>query len=329
MSYSPASVLTTSAMAQLQAIHYEREAIPNLKAKTPFMSMTKQKPLPVRSGNVIQFFTYALLGANTTQSPEGTVGSPISESTTAIQATIGQYADFINSSDLAIDVSIEEPGLLKNLSDELNYRLALTLNKLVQITSDTAVAVDSSVNIAIPHGSFLTANNIRSAVQSLGAVDAHPFMDNGTFAGVIHPFVVKDVLNDTSNNGLTDILKRGDSADRAKLLGPLSSEEVIEFAGVKFKQTSTAPTSVIGGNTNYNTYVYGDDAIFSVFLGPNPETKDKNYRMMIQAAPENGSNSDPSRVIGGWVSYNVKYTNTLRPGTTMTLRRLQSETSSS
>ena len=33
--------------------------------------------------------------------------------------------------------------------------------------------------------------------------------------------------------------------------------------------------------------------------------------------------------IGGWVSYNVRYTNTLRPGSTMTLRRLQSETSSS
>jgi hypothetical protein len=39
--------------------------------------------------------------------------------------------------------------------------------------------------------------------------------------------------------------------------------------------------------------------------------------------------SDPARQIGGWVSYNVKYTNTLRPGSTMTIRKFLSETSSS
>jgi hypothetical protein len=57
----------------------------------------KQKPLPLRSGNQIQFFTYALLAANTNQAAEGTVGSPISESSTKIIATIGQLkssADF-------------------------------------------------------------------------------------------------------------------------------------------------------------------------------------------------------------------------------------------
>jgi hypothetical protein len=38
---------------------------------------------------------------------------------------------------------------------------------------------------------------------------------------------------------------------------------------------------------------------------------------MIQEAPAQGSVSDPARQIGGWVSYNVKYTNTLRPGSTI------------
>lgn len=36
------------------------------------------------------------------------MGSPISESSTKIAATIGQYADFINSSDLALDVAINK-----------------------------------------------------------------------------------------------------------------------------------------------------------------------------------------------------------------------------
>ena len=88
MSYSPASIVTSGALPNLVAIHYEREAVPNLKAQTPFLSMTKQRPLPLRQGNQIQFYTYALLAANLNQAAEGTVGSPISESSTKIVATI-------------------------------------------------------------------------------------------------------------------------------------------------------------------------------------------------------------------------------------------------
>jgi hypothetical protein len=54
MGYSPASILTSGNLPQLQAIHYEREAIANLKAETPFLGMTKQKPLGLRQGNQIQ-----------------------------------------------------------------------------------------------------------------------------------------------------------------------------------------------------------------------------------------------------------------------------------
>lgn len=127
--------------------------------------MTKGKPLPLNSGNQIQFYTYALLSGNTNQAAEGTVGSPISESSTKIVATIGQYADFINSSDLAMEVAIDDPSLLQNLSNELNYRLALTLNTLVQLTADAAVGVDSTVNIQLANGSYLTAQNIRTAIN--------------------------------------------------------------------------------------------------------------------------------------------------------------------
>jgi hypothetical protein len=224
-------------------------------------------------------------------------------------------------------VAIDDPGLLQNLANELNYRLALTLNSLTQITADSAVAVDSLVNIQLANGSYLTANNIRSAAQSLMSVNARPLTDN-SFGGIIHPNVVRDVLNDTSFNGLTDIIKRDDSM-RAMLFELPKNEDVIKFGGVKFKQTTTAPTVTISGNTFYNSYLFADDAIFSVFLGKNPEDGQKNYKLFIQSAPEQGSVSDPARQIGGWVSYNVRFTNTLRPGSTMVLRRLQSQTSSS
>jgi hypothetical protein len=51
-------------------------------------------------------------------------------------------------------------------------------------------------------------------------------------------------LNDTSFNGLTDIVKR--DPEMAKMLFELpKNDDVISFAGVTFKQTSTAPTVTI------------------------------------------------------------------------------------
>jgi hypothetical protein len=173
----------------------------------------------------------------------------------------------------------------------------------------------------------MTANNIRSGVSSLQVANVRPLIDE-SMGGLIHPSVARDVYNDTSFNGLTDILKRGDSSDRAKLFDMPKNDAIVEFAGVKFKSTTTVPQVTIGGNTYYQSLIVGDDAQFSIFLGPNGDG-DKNYKLNIQVAPENGSVSDPVRTIGGWVSYNTKFTNTLPPGTTQRLRIIQSETSSS
>jgi len=117
------------------------------------------------------------------------------------------------------------------LATELNYRLALTLNSLVQVTADSATTTDASVNIQLANGSFLTANNLRTASQQLAGVNARPLTTDGYYGGIIHPFVVHDVLNDTSFNGLSDIIKRG--PDAQKLFAPLQNEQVIEFAGIK------------------------------------------------------------------------------------------------
>ena len=192
--------------------------------------------------------------------------------------------------------------MLQNLATELNYRLALTLNSLVQLTADAANGVDSTVNITLANGSYLTVNNVRTAAQQLVGVNARPLTKDGYYGGIIHPTVVHDLLNDTSFNGLTDILKRGGDASIAKLTSPVSNDDAIVFAGVRFKQTTTAPTVTISSNTYYQTYIFADDAIFSVFLGKNPESGERNYKLMVQEAPAQGSVSDPARQIGGWVN---------------------------
>lgn len=61
---------------------------------------------------------------------------------------------------------------------------------------------------------------------------------------------MEDILNDTNPNGLTDILKRNESTVN-KLFAPLTDDEVIEFAGVRFEQRAELKSGYIG-ETLYN-----------------------------------------------------------------------------
>lgn len=90
----------------------------------------------------------------------------------------------------------------------------------------------------------------------------------------------------------------------SKLLGPQSEMDFIEYAGVKFKKTSTVPTTTISSNTYYVTYIVGDDAVFSVSLGANPSSGEMNLKPRIGfAKPNTSSGWDPAGVIGGWAAY--------------------------
>ncbi len=329
MGYSPSvNTVASGNFPNALAVYYERKAIPNLKASTPFLGCTKQSPLPMHSGNTIQFFSYNLLPGNISQTTEGFVGSPVPESTVRIQAVIGQYADYTNSSDLLMETALDDKGLLSSLAEEMNYRLALTLNQLVSISADSLNGIDSTVNNTLAAGTYLTASNLRTIAQQLSAINARPF-EGDSYAGILNPLVTHDLFNDASANGITDIYKR-QSDTQKKLFSALDRDNVFEFAGIKFKETTTAAPTTISSNLYYPTYIFADDALLSIFLGPNPTDKNKkNYSLNIQMAPEGGSVSDPARVIGGWISYNVKFTCTPPPGTVMRMRKILSNTSAS
>ena len=227
-----------------------------------------------------------------------------------------------------MDTAIDDKGALSSLAEEMNYRLALTLNLLVSTAADSLNGIDASVNQQLAVGTYLTASNLRTVAQQLESVNVRPFEAN-TYAGVINPLVVHDIYNDASFNGLTDIMKRQSDSSK-KLFEGLDRDAPLEFAGIKFKSTTTASAVTISSNIYYPTYIFGDDALLSIFLGPNPADKNKkNYSLSIQTAPEGGSVSDPARLIGGWISYNVKFCVTPPPGTIMRMRKLLSQTSSS
>jgi len=324
---SPAG-MNTSNLPQSQVIHYDKNFIKNLKANTPFVRCCERRELPEMSGNQHRLYMYQALGANISQVGEGVVGSPITVSVLNTTATIGQYADYVNISDLARMTAIDPA--LENIQKELAYRLGLSLSTLARNVADGASVIDSSVNanskaFNVPFGK----NDVTTNVQSLAGRNVMPF-DKGKFCGIIHPFIVGDTLNDNTNNSLSDILKHTIEGQMKleELPSPDADEvQVMDWAGATFYQ-STIVTQTSNyqssGKTALRTYLFGEDGLIAISLGKKEQAQIgdgdwRNLKLWMYKSDE-PSPSDPSRVIGGWTSYNVKFVVTLPPDVTMRLR---------
>lgn len=325
---SPASTLISN-LPQAQATHYDKDFIENLKANTPFIRCTERRELPAQSGNQHRLYMYQTFGANIQQQAEGTVGSGITPSVNTSSAIIGQYADYCNVSDIALETAIDPA--LENLEREVAYRLALSLSTLVRNTADGSSSIDATVNSlsAANASTFLSNTVITAAGQHLLGRNVKPF-DQGTgdFCGIIHPFPVGDVVNDPTNNSLVDIYKR--TTEGLDKLNELPSGEdnvpVLDFRGFKFYQSSIVTQTAnykSSTSTAYRTYVFGHQGVITISLGVKENAQmgegDWHNMKIWMMKADTPTLPDPSRVIGGWVSYNVKFVPTLPPDTTMRL----------
>lgn len=323
MAYQPASTTTgTASLHHLATVWYNKVAVDNLKAYLPFLAATERQVLPERSGKTIQLFGYETLAANTTPGTEGTVGSGISPTTSTNSASLSQYFDFMSFSDLLIGTAIDP--IVENAAAEMGYRAALTVNSLTISAFEAAVA--GAVNIPLADNEFFSASIARQAVMSLRGVNARPKAD-GMFYGIIHPFVSYDLLNDNTAGGVVDVLKHVQSGV-SEIQRGVQGYRVIDWAGVRYLETTTVPTYTnfpSTGKTGYATYVIGKDAIFSVSLGATQVPGENNFRLITRNWEP--SVADPAGVVGASVAYNFKFTALARPNAVPTFRRVQSEAS--
>lgn len=335
MPYTPASNLTSN-LPQSTVIFYDKSFIDNLKANTPFLKVASRRDLPENSGNQLRLYMYTALAGNTTQATEGTVGTGISIAVQSNTATIGEYADYATFSSLAVATAIDP--VVENVQREFAYRLGQSVNTLVRTTVDSAIGVDASVQVALAATSttvFTTLTNtvLRSAVMSLQGRNVMP-LEGTHFGGVIHPFALGDVLADTANNGVIDILKHtAPGLMKMDDLGSVSQEDVVEFPSTSisfFKSTQVTTITnykSVTGLTGLSTYVLGKDGVISINLGAKGDTSygDGDWRNIKCNVQQNAANSiaDPSGLIPAWTSYRFKFTNTLPPDTTMRVRIIQ------
>lgn len=318
---SPASNLTTN-LPQSTITSYDKVFIENLKGNTPWVRLTSRRMLDESAGNKLALFMYVNLAAPPlTTAPEGTIQTGLTISVVQNSATMGQYADYMNISDYALGTAIDPT--LEALGVQMSYRLAQIINMLIQNTADAASVVDPLVNVLSKDATTpLEVVDITAAAQSLAGVNALPIQD-GRYFGVMHPFTAGDILTDKSNNSMVDVLKR--SAQGQEQLRELPAPDgdaltVLDWGGVTFFQSTfvhQTPDYDAGTGTALRTYVVGRDGIIGVSFGAKDHTEIgngdwRNLQVWIRRLTE-PTGYDPSRMIGGFASYNSMYVCTLPP----------------
>jgi hypothetical protein len=325
---SPASNLTTN-LPQSVVTQFDKVFIENLKGNTPWVRATSRRQLDESSGNKLVLFMYQNLPAPPlTQAPEGTIQTGLTISVVQNTSTIGNYADYANISAYALQTAIDPA--LEALGVQMSYRLAQLINIIIQNTADGANTVDPLVgHLSKTGNATLATTDITTAVQSLQGVNALPF-DDGRYFGITHPFSVGDILVDKNNNSLTDVLKRtAQGNERLKELPAPDGDAVtvLDWGGATFFQSTfvhQTPNYSGTTQTGLRTYLLGKDGVIGISFGAKENTQigDGNWRNMsvwVRRLTE-PSGYDPSRMIGGFASYNTMYTATLPPDPVQRIR---------
>lgn len=325
MAYTPASnTTTTSSLAHLATVWYNRRALDQLKQQFRFLGGTEPDIIPQRVGKTVQWFRFSLLPANTTPSAEGVVGAGLQLTTTTVSATVSEYSDFATLSTLLDETAIDP--ITQNFAEQLGYRAGLSVDTITRNEFDT-----NSGAVLSTLGPAYTSDDGKRSVALLRALNVRPKLTGeDCFLGIIHPYVVYDLQADNTAGGFIDQARWNNPEILANYAEKLGEGIIGKSGGVLYKTSTNVTTSGTAPNVLYNTYIIGMGAVGSVDLGGRGPTRVENpfvenFKVnVIRGGPQI---ADPEGKIGSAVSYYFVYVAKTLDSTNLRYKIVQADAS--
>jgi len=298
MAATPASVLTSStSIVHDASAYFDAVALDNVKKKLRFNTLCTPKRLPKQSGLVHQMYRYipftTASAGITTGGSQGTIGSGLALTTETVQATIVQYFDFVNLSDLYVETIIDSDSA-QSIAVEMGYRAGLCVDILIRTEFDAGSATTSTTLV----GSALSANDFRKMASLLRGADVEGLVGD-SYLSLSHPFVQYDLVSDGTSGGFIDLNKYGNTARLE------SFEEFGMIQGVRLGTSTNVGTSGAAATTKYWTYVVGKGAVAAVNLGDGSIGGGSNPN--VNVINHSADKFDPAGVIKTSIAYNFKF----------------------
>ena len=238
-------------------------------------------PLPLNSGKTIQMFRQTLPGFNTNPSAEGVVGSPISQTTTTVSATIEQYSDFESSSQLLDLTDIHPP--VTRMVDDLSYRAAGSVDTIIRTEIDS-----NSSAIVSTIGAALAAADFRKQTSLLEGISVRPKQGN-EWLSVIHPYVKYDLVSDNTAGGFIDALKYSQGTQ-------VLNGEIGMVGGCRLLTSTNVGSTGSAPNVLYYSYIFGEGGVGIVDLtgkGPDRVEDPRMQKFRVNVTNPGPSAADP------------------------------------
>lgn len=231
---------------------YDRTLLSRMLPELRFLKYGQKKTIPRNEGKTINFRRFSSLAPATTPLTEGVTPAGSDLTITTVEATLNQYGDYIEVSDVLDMVGID-PVITENC-ELLGEQAGLTID---HVTRDIVV---SGTNVQYAGGKTSTATvtaadkissaEIKKAVRTLKKANAKPLAD-GSYVGIIDPDISYDIQNDplwqdvSKYNGGTKIM----------------DGEIGKLCGVRFVETTE--TKVKEGSSSVSVHccmIIGKDA---------------------------------------------------------------------
>ena len=222
----------------------------------------QKRDIPKNGGKIIEFRRFSSLPKALTPLTEGVTPTGNKLNVSSISATVEQYGDYIEQSDLleltAVDNTIVEAT--KQLASQAGLTMdTIVRNEIVggtnvlycpKVSGTTETAVTSRG--AIDKTSLLRVKDVFKAAAELKAMNA-PKID-GYYVGIIHPYVAYDLMQEAGNQWM-DVQKYATPENMLK-------GEIGCLGGVRFVESTEAKIWNEGadGCAVFATLVIGADA---------------------------------------------------------------------
>lgn len=241
------ALTTTSTLSSVVKSYYDKRFLLRAEANFVYKQLGRLGVVPKGEGKTVVWNRYTNPSAKTSALTEGTDPTPSGLSATLISATISQYGNFEQVTDILSLTSID--NTIASAVDLLAYEAALSIDTIIRaiVVAGTTVNYASGVanRTSITATAVTTVQDVRKAVRSLKTQNAMP-MQGGTYMAVIHPSVEYDLQGDT--NWVTAVAYTTMGVDR------IYNGEVGKLYGVRFLNSTQAPILTGSGSAATNVY---------------------------------------------------------------------------
>lgn len=284
---------TSSSSANLPSEYYHKKALMTMQPRLQLYKLGIKAPLPKNAGKLAKWLIYTKQDSKTTALSEGVTPSSGSFTTANITATIAQYGDYTQVSDLLEDTAIDP--VVARLSELYGEAAGETVEDLI------ISHLDANLTVRRANGKLTSDNNIISSdviilkdflkatiALKVAYVGAH---EMGKYMCSLHPSNEYDLLSETNVGGWLDVNSYV-GLDK----GNIMRAEVGSVYGMRFFTSDKMTSADNSGSVNVKkNYVIGKECFGVVELGG------KNFEI-IKKDRKSGGVANPLELFStvGW-----------------------------